>query len=156
MNKQEFADRVTGLRMRLYRVAILYTGREAAAIEAVDEAVYRGLKALPTLREPDYFDTWITRILINECKKELRRRKKEILAEALPETAQEAYDALPLKEAVLRLPTALKEVILLRFFADYTLAETARCLRTPQGTIVTRQRRALRLLRLALEEEESV
>ena len=72
----------------------------------------------------------------------------------LPETAQEAFDALPLREAVGRLPRELKDVIILRYFTGLTLAETARTLDIPQGTVVTRQRKALRLLRLELTEGE--
>ena len=72
----------------------------------------------------------------------------------LPETAAEAYDALPLREAVRRLPKELRDVVILRYFSGFTLAETARMLNIPQGTAVTRQRRALRLLRLEMKEEE--
>ena len=73
--------------------------------------------------------------------------------EELPETAVEAFDALPLREAVERLPRELRAVIVLRYFSGYTLAETARALNIPQGTAATRQRRALQLLRLELGEE---
>ena len=44
-------------------------------------------------------------------------------------------------------------MIILRFFAGYTQAETAAALDIPQGTAATRQRRALALLRLELGEE---
>ena len=74
-------------------------------------------------------------------------------AETIPETAAESFDSLPLKEAIRRLPQELKEVIILRFFTGFTLAETAKSLKIPQGTVVTRQRRALNLLRLELSEE---
>ena len=58
-----------------------------------------------------------------------------------------------MKEAVRRLPEELRAVVILRFFAGYTQAETARALNIPQGTAATRQRRALALLRLELGEE---
>jgi len=154
MDENEFADRVEKLRKRLYRTAFLYMGSEQIALDVLDEAVYKGLTALKKLRQPEYFDTWITRILINECKKELRRRKRELPLDTLPETAGETFDSLPLKEAIRRLPSDLKEVIILRYFSDLTLAQTAESLSIPQGTVVTRQRRALKLLKLELTEEE--
>lgn len=154
MRELEFAARAEKLKGRLYRTALLYLGGEHAALDAVDEAVYRGLVACGTLREPDYFDTWLTRILINVCNTELRRRRREQTVEELPETAAEAFDALPLKEAVRRLPRELRAVIVLRYFSGYTLAETARALELPVGTVSTRQRRALALLRLELTEQE--
>ncbi|SMC72174.1 sigma-70 family RNA polymerase sigma factor [Papillibacter cinnamivorans] len=154
MDINEFTARTEGLKTRLYRTAVLYLGSESLALEAVDETVFRGLRALKQLHRPEYFETWMTRILINECKKELRHRKREQPLEALAETPAEAFDALPLKTAILSLPQELKEVVILRYFSGCTLAETAQCLEIPQGTAATRQRRALRLLKLELSEEE--
>ena len=157
MDKEEFAARTEAVRQRLYRTAYLYLGSEADALEAVDEAVYQALRALKKLREPEHFETWLTRILLNESHRELRRRKRVAGEDALPDTAgPDAYDALPLKEAVRRLPEELRAVVILRFFTGYTQAETAAALDIPQGTVATRQRRALALLRLELGEEESL
>lgn len=154
MDVEAFTARTQCLKARLYRTAFLYLGSESAALDAVDETIYRGLKSLKKLRQPEYFETWMTRILINECKKELRRRKRELLVDTLPETAVEEFNALPLKDAILRLPQELKDVIILRYFSGFTLAETAQSLDIPQGTAATRQRRALGLLKLELTEEE--
>ena len=157
MDKEEFAARTEAVRQRLYRTAYLYLGSEADALEAVDEAVYQALRTLKKLREPEHFETWLTRILLNECHRELRRRKRVVGEDALPDTAgPDAYDALPLKEAVRRLPEELRAVVILRFFTGDTQAETAAALDIPQGTVATRQRRALALLRLELGEEESL
>ena len=76
MDRETFAARTESIRQRLYRTAYLYLGTEADALDAVDEAVYQALRALPKLRQSEFFDSWITRILINECHKELRRRKR--------------------------------------------------------------------------------
>ena len=53
-----------------------------------------------------------------------------------------------------RLPEQLRTVVILRYFSGYTQAETAAALGIPQGTVATRQRRALALLRLELGEED--
>lgn len=154
MDVNEFTARAERLKARLYRTAYLYMGSESLALDTVDETIYLSLKSLKKLRQPDYLETWMTRILINVCKKELRHRKREQPLDILPKTAAEEYDSLPLKEAILRLPQELKEVIILRYFSDFTLAETAQSLEIPQGTVVTRQRRALKLLKLELSEDE--
>lgn len=157
MDREEFAGRVEAVKTRLYRAALMYLGSEADALEAVDEAVYQALRNLKKLRQAEFFETWITRILINECHRELRRRKRLTGEESLPDAAgPDQYDALPLREAVARLPEELRQVVVLRFFAGYTQAETAAALGIPQGTAATRQRRALALLRLELGEEEHV
>ena len=154
MDHEEFAARTQAVRQRLYRTAYLYLGSEADALEAVDEAVYQALRALKKLRQPELLETWLTRILINTCHKELRRRRWVTGEESLPDSAgPNAYDGLPLREAIRRLPEALRTVVILRYFAGYTLEETAQSLDRPRGTVSTRQRRALQLLRLELGEE---
>lgn len=157
MTKEVFAARVQAVRGRLYRTAYLYLGGEADALEAVDEAVYQALRALKQLRQEEFFETWLTRILLNECHKELRRRKRFSPdgEEALPDSpGPDDYDSLPLREAIRRLPEELRTVVILRFFTGLSQAETAEALKIPQGTVATRQRRALQLLKLELGEEE--
>lgn len=149
----EFARRFKTAQDKLYRTAVVYLGDADAAEEALDEAAYRGLNACGRLREPDFFSTWITRILINACNDEIKRRRKHLSIEEIPETAAESFDALPLREAVRRLPKELKDVVVLRYFSGYTIKETSEILGIPQGTAATRQRRALTLLRLELEDE---
>lgn len=155
MSNEEFSERVEAIRTKLFKTAMLYMGSESLALDMVDEAVYKALCGHRKLRKPEFFDTWITRILINECHNELRRQKRFSPLEDLPEIAASEYDALPLKEAIRHLPKELKDVVILRFFTGFTVAETAQALDIPAGTVATRQRRALQLLRLELEEEVS-
>ena len=154
MTELEYLERAEEARGKLYRAALLTLGSESAAVDAVDEAVYKGYLSYQKLRQPQYLETWLVRILINICRDELRRRKRELAVDELPETAQEAYDSLPLKEAVRRLPAQLRDVIVLRYFTGLTLEETAAALELPRGTVSTRQRRALALLKLELTAEE--
>ena len=153
MTQEEYALAVQQLRARLYRTAFLYLGSEALALDAVDEAVYKGLRGLHKLRQPEFFTTWLTRILLNECCREQKRQRRFQPLEDR-EGPDGGLDALPLKEAILRLSPELSQVVILRYFSGYTLAETARILEIPPGTAATRQRRALALLRLELCEKE--
>ena len=150
MTEQEFALRAQDQRGRLYRTAFLYLGGEHAAVDAVDEAVYRAFRDRRKLRQPEFFETWLTRILINVCKDELRRRRRECRVCVPPEPEAEHMDALSLREAVRALPEELRSVIVL------TLEETAAALEIPRGTVSSRQRRALELLRLDLTDGQEV
>ena len=132
MTEQEFALRAQDQRGRLYRTAFLYLGGEHAAVDAVDEAVY------------------------NVCKDELRRRRRECRVCVPPEPEAEHMDALSLREAVRALPEELRSVIVLRYFTGLTLEETAAALEIPRGTVSSRQRRALELLRLDLTDGQEV
>ena len=74
----EYLRRAEERREKLYRAAFMTLGSEAAAIDAVDEAVYRGYRKFHTLRKQEYLETWLMRILINVCRDELRRRELDI------------------------------------------------------------------------------
>ncbi len=152
MEREEFAARVQEIREQLYRTAYGYLGNAHDSLEAVDEAVYQGFRASKKIRQPEFFTTWMTRILIRVCYREVKRRtrQQEVPVE---EQGAEDYDGLPLREAIERLPEELRQVIVLRYFTGLTQAETAQALEIPQGTVVTRQRRALALLRVELEED---
>ena len=134
MNDQEYWQGVEQCRERLWRIARMWLSDDSAAMDVVDEAVFRGWRACGRLRHPEYFTTWLTRIL-------------------LPEQAWEDPDHLPLRAAVQALPEQLRAVILLRYFFDCTLRETAELLRMPRSTVHTREKKALKLLKLELSEE---
>lgn len=153
MTEQDYCRRVEELKPRLYRTALACLGSESAAIDAVDEAVYKGLLSYPRLRQEGAFQRWMGRILMNVCNDELRRRRREVPADPLPEVGTEDFDALPLMEALGKLPQGLRQVVTLRHLTGLTLAETARVLSIPQGTAASQERRALQLLRLELGEE---
>ena len=137
MTQEDYWAGVERLKGRLWRLARLRLDSDADATDVLDEAVFRGWQSCGRLRHPEYFDTWLTRILINECSRELRRRSREHPTAQLPE--------MPWEE-----PDKLRWVILLRYFSDYTLEETARALHLPRSTVHARQKKALELLKLDL------
>lgn len=73
MDQETYARKAEALRPKLYRTAYCYLGSEAMALDVLDEAVYKGLRGAGKLRQPEYFETWLTRILLNECSRELKR-----------------------------------------------------------------------------------
>ena len=122
---ESYAQKAEAMRGKLYRTALCYFGDPSAAQEVLDEAVYRGLCACGRLREPERFEGWMTRILINECHREQKRRSRFRSLEEVPELPADELEALPLREAVHRLPKEWKDVVILRFFSGLTLTETA-------------------------------
>ena len=69
MDRDEFARRTEAIRARLYRTAYLYLGSEADALEGGGRGRLSALRALKKLREPAFFETWLTRIVLNECRR---------------------------------------------------------------------------------------
>lgn len=152
ISKSDYVAQMEIFKETLYRIAYSYMNDQTLAIDALDETFYKGYLNRNKLKNPEFLKTWLTRILINECLQMLRKNKREILTDQLPEEATENYDRLPLKEALNNLSDDLSKIIYLRYYGGYTLAEVSTILEIPQGTVATRERRALALLRLELEE----
>ena len=97
--------------------------------------------------------TWVTKILINECLKIIRNGKREISLAVLPEDIQNSEESsIHLKIAINSLPEDLRKVIILRYFGGFTISETAEILGIPDGTVSTRSRKALEILRVEVSE----
>ena len=60
----------------LYRTAWAILGNEADARDATQDACLSAWRNLSRLREPDRFDAWLTRILVNGCRMRLRIRSR--------------------------------------------------------------------------------
>lgn len=62
----------------LYYKALSYVSTKEDALDAIQETSYNALLSIHQLRNPEYFSTWLFRVLIRECYKLLRERKKMI------------------------------------------------------------------------------
>lgn len=155
IEKTAYASFITEYKPVMYRIAYGYLSDEARSLDAIDEAVYLGYLHRKELREPRHLKTWLTRILINECYRILRISKREVIMREFPEEVNPRTDvSLPLKLAVQSLPEDLRKVIVLRYFGGYTIAEAAEILEIPEGTVATRTRKAMGILRVELNDEE--
>lgn len=51
----------------LYYKALSYVGRKEDALDVIQETTCKAFLAIKDLRNPEYFSTWLFRILIREC-----------------------------------------------------------------------------------------
>ena len=151
MNDQDFARRVHAMERRLYRIAHAILWSDADCADAIQEAVFRGWMKKGSLREEKYFETWLIRILINECKGLLRRRRIEDLP--LNEAANAAApDADPvLRTALRQLPEKYRVPLLLHHLEGYSLGEISVMLNLPQPLVKSRLHQARGALRKILK-----
>ncbi|MBW5447323.1 sigma-70 family RNA polymerase sigma factor [Cohnella sp. CFH 77786] len=142
--------------MKLYSVAYAYLKNEADALEAVQEATCRAYVKLGKLKEPRYFHTWLTRILIHCCIDEQKRKRGMLPLFSIPDTlvADLALDEkLRLQLAIDSLPPNLRHIIILKYYEDMTLTEIAKLLEKPEGTVKTWLNKALNELRATFRKE---
>lgn len=144
MDKETFSRLVLAQQRQMYRIAVSYTTSSADAEDAMQEALLRAWNRRDTLREPAYFSTWLNRILINECKTILRRRRRERTLSTAPVITVEPPDeqSLALRQALFSLPDKYRIPLILNLLEGYTLKEVSTLLSLPLGTVKTRVARA--------------
>ncbi len=149
--------------MAAVRVATALVGM-ADAEDAVQEAFVRAWRAWPELRDVTAARPWLLRIVVNVCQNWLRgsfgtQRNRyvpitddlAVIGDDLGTMAQ--ADTLDLAQALTTLDMPLRQIVQLRYFAGLDATEIGAVLHLPPATIRTRLRRALTLLRCALQPE---
>ena len=138
-------------------VARLITRDPERAMDAVQEALVRAWRDLPTLRDPDRFVAWSRRLLVHACMDELRRRHRWSIEVELhdvhhgePDPATGVANRDAIERAFQTLDPDLKAVVVLHYYLGLTLPDVADTVGIPVGTAKSRLNRALRELRLTM------
>lgn len=150
MTRDEFADKVLASTDRMYRIAWTLLRNDEDCRDAMQEAALKAWERRFTLRQPQYFATWLTRILINECHAIQRKRKRTIPLEDAEYVASQPRDAA-LSIALQRLPEELRLPLVMHALEGMNYQEIQRVLRLPHTTIAGRIHRAKQQLRKELE-----
>jgi RNA polymerase sigma-70 factor (ECF subfamily) len=144
----------------LYRLATLIVGNEALAEDVVGDAIERAWRTWPRLRDPERFRPWITRIVVNACRDEVRRRSRIrfVGLDAGTDRTAPAGPSLDERDAIGRAFATLdadeRAVLVLRLDQDLEVPEVARRLGIPLGTAKSRLHRALGRIRAELSRTE--
>lgn len=154
MLQAEFIQRVRACERRLYRVARTMLPGECDCEDAVQEALLRAWNRRDTLKQEAYFETWLIRILINQCKSFYRRRPPAPteLTEDIPQPAPEES---PLLDALSALPRKPRVALELHYIEGYSVKEIARILNAPEGTVKWRLSKGRALLKEIIDREEA-
>ncbi|MGL4109618.1 sigma-70 family RNA polymerase sigma factor [Clostridium sp. LP20] len=154
-DKEAFVKLINENRLSLYRVAKGILFDDDRVDEAIQSAIVKGYESIYRLKEPQYFKTWIIRILINECNGIIRKDKKLVyIQEKFDEGRYEdKYENIDLTRAINSLEEELREVIALYYFEDIPKKEIAQILKLNDSTIRTRLFRARSKLYELLNEE---
>lgn len=156
-NPKAFSALVEQEQEYLYRMAFLYVHQEADALDVVQETIIKAYKSVKTLREPEYFRTWLTKILINTAQDMLRRRKSTVpLEEEIGVPSPESLsqeERLDLYQALEALPEKYRDLIKLKYLDGYTIREISVITDMPEGTVSVYLRRAIKQMQIILKEE---
>ena len=156
-----FATLAAAAISRLDSAAWLILRDPEQAADAVQNALVRAWRDLPTLRDPGRFDAWLNRLVVRACIDEarrLRRHRVDVqLTPHVPATIDgvesSVVDRDQLERGFLRLDFEMRAVIVLHHYLDLPLPAVAASLGIPVGTAKSRLHRAIGQMRAALEAD---
>ena len=156
-NKESFGILIKNNKEYLYKMAFLYVKDEQDALEVIHETVYRAFLNIEKLKKAKFFNTWITRILINVSIDFLKKKgKNEMLDESTPIIKEKCEisteEKLDLYNAIDLLNDNYKTVIIMMYFNDMKIKDISRVMEIPENTVKTYLRRAKQALGEVLKE----
>ncbi|MEK5070140.1 RNA polymerase sigma factor [Sporosarcina sp. FSL K6-1508] len=142
----------------LYRIASRMLKNEEDVADAMQEAIMSAYEKLHTLKNDAYFNTWICKILINQCNSILNKYKhfSTVDVDVLPEQRQDDVQNLELQDALDSLNKDYKIAFILYYIVGLNTKEIATFLKEPEGTIKSRLSRGKMLLRNNYYKSEGV
>lgn len=155
-----FEELISFYQDRLYRTAYLYVQNKEDALDVLQETVYKAYSSLDQLKQPNYFLTWVTRILINNAYDVLRTKQKVIKLrdegkfesiEKSSTNASQTEQNIDLQNAIQQLDPNYQTVIILFYYHDLPIQQIAWHMNIPEGTVKTYLHRARQALKKILE-----
>jgi RNA polymerase sigma-70 factor, ECF subfamily len=145
---------------RLYGIARLILRDADLAEDAVQEALVRCWRDLPSLRDPSRFDAWLRRLLMHAIADQFRqagRHRAVITLLRVEPSTGDGTGAVAVREQLDRgfqhLTHDHRAVIVLRLYLGLSLEETATTLGIPVGTAKSRLHYATEAMRIAIEAD---
>ncbi|MGL4571090.1 MAG: sigma-70 family RNA polymerase sigma factor [Clostridium sp.] len=142
-NDEAFLELIDTEKENLYRTAFAYVKNEDAALDVVQETVYKVYISIDKIKNPKFFKTWITRILINNALDYMKKNSNIIYLEnnelinTIKDKEYDQDENIHIWEAIQNLDEKHKEVIILKYFDDLTISEISSVLGYPVGTVKT-------------------
>ena len=139
----------------LFLVAVAYLHNTEDAEDALQDAALSAYRAIDSLKNKEYFKTWMTRIVINKCKNFIKSRH---FTEELNDNINVFYDIntddFEIVDAICKMKRELSLYITLKFYNDMTYDEMAKSLMLPVSTVKHRTKKALSELEKILKGEK--
>lgn len=141
--------------LSMYKVARGILKNDDDVADAIQDTILSCFEKLHTLKRPEFFKTWLIRILINECDQILRHYKKVSPLERLPEAPRQdsSLAEFEFKEMLGQVDEKYRVILVLYYEQGFKIAEIAELLEMKENTVKTRLARAREQIRLAYFQE---
>jgi RNA polymerase sigma-70 factor (ECF subfamily) len=159
-----FTVLATAAAPRLDAAARLILRDPELARDAVQNALVRAWRDLPGLRDPERFDAWLHRLLVNSSLDEARRRRRrpiEVEIRAIDEPAEgdserRLADRDLVERALVRLDPEHRALVVLHYYLGYPLPDAATSLGISLPAAKARLHRAMQGLRRSMSADPAV
>ena len=140
---QAFVELMERCKSGMYKVARSYLKDDADIADAIQETVINCYEHIGRLKNADYFKTWLTRILINNCKDILAAGKRVYPLEQIEEQENTCMEMqnYEFQELMNSLDEKYRIVMVLYYSEGYQTGEIAELLEIPRSTVQTRLQR---------------
>lgn len=137
--------------LAMYKVARGILKNDDDVADAIQDTILNCFEKIHTLRKPEYFKTWMIRILINECNQILGHYQRVNMPGEFPETAgQDASLAeFEFKEMLELVDEKYRIILVLHYVQGFKISEIAELLELNENTVKTRLSRAREQIRAA-------
>lgn len=145
---------------RIYRTAFLYVHNEEDALDVVQEATYQAFKSIHSLKNPEYFTTWLTRIVIRCAWHVIKKRDNvvplndEYLSNLQDDSKSDIEGSSQLLHAIQQLRLNYRTAIILFYFYDYSIKTISSVMEIPENTVKTYLSRGKAELKKVYRSEE--
>lgn len=138
---------------KYYRMAYSYVFCEQDAMDIVQEGAYRAILKSDLLKQPEYVDTWICKIVINEALRFLKKNKlASVDMESLPEQGKEdEVEDIDLQRALEKLDNQERAIVVLRYFEEEKIDNIGKIMELNVNTVKSRLYRAMDKLKKYME-----
>ena len=150
MDKDFFVREIERVSQMLYRVSFTILQNDEDCKDALQQTALKAWEKRGSLREPQYFSSWVTRILINETRNIQRKRRGLVSLETVQEPAADPPNP-ELSIIIHSMPEKLRLPLILRYAEGMNYEQIAKTLRLPLSTVRGRIYRAKQHLRKELE-----
>lgn len=151
MTKQTFTELVLSSEKTLCSISMSMLKDEYDSKDAVQTAILTAYEKLSTLKKDEYFKTWLVRILINVCNKQLNSRRKVTEIKENESIQASSAEKVEVRLAVENLPLKIRQIIVLYYMERFSTKEISMILKIPKGTVMSRLAKGRELLRIELE-----
>lgn len=157
-DKGAFIQLMESQKLSMTRAAMAVLHHREDAADAVAETVAEAFSQLCDLRQPKYFKTWLTRVLLSNCYDILRQRRRYAPLDEAAQQPGSLYqpddDALDIRRSLEALSENDRLVLALHYLDGFKVREIAAMLDVKEGAVKSRLLRGRRrLMKIYLERE---